>query len=149
LDRSITPLKFGMMIVAAAVVTTALPAQAQTAMTRSTFSGVYSEKQATAGKNIYGESCQGCHTEASHTGPVFQGSWIGKSLWDLFHYVRTEMPKTEPGSLTEEQYGQVVAYLLKLNAMPAGEADMPTDSVALHTIRFDTVAAPAARKPNR
>jgi mono/diheme cytochrome c family protein len=144
LARSISPLKFGMLIVAAAIVTSS-SAQAQTAPTRTTFSGVYSEKQATAGKDIYGASCQGCHTEASHTGPVFQSSWIGKTLWDLFHYVRSEMPKTEPGSLTPEQYGQVVAYLLKLNAMPAGEADMPTDSVPLKEIRFDTVTSAAPR----
>jgi S-disulfanyl-L-cysteine oxidoreductase SoxD len=138
------------LMVAAVVLTTLTPklVHAQGAPVRTTFSGVYSEKQATAGKDIYGNSCQGCHTEASHTGPIFQSSWIGKSLWDLFHYVRTEMPKTEPGSLSEEQYGQVVAYLLKLNTMPAGETDMPTDSVALKTIRFDTVTS-AASKPSR
>jgi len=136
------------MIVIAASVAAAAPARAQEAPARTTFSGVYSEKQATVGKDLYGALCQGCHTEASHTGPVFQSSWIGKPLWELFHYVQTQMPKTEPASLNEEQYGQVVAYLLKLNAMPAGDADMPTDSVVLKTIRFDTVAA-APRKPNR
>ena len=138
-----------MVIGMIAVCVAAGAGQAQDTAAKTTFSGVYSEKQATAGKDVYAGLCQGCHTEESHTGPVFQGAWIGKPLWDLFHYIQREMPKTEPGSLTLEQYGQVLAYLLKLNAMPPGEADMPTDSVVLKTIRFDTISAAAARKPNR
>ena len=58
------------------------------------------------------------------------------------------MPKTEPASLTLDEYGQVLAYLLKLNGMPEGEVDLPTDSVMLKGIRFDTAVA-KGKIPNR
>jgi S-disulfanyl-L-cysteine oxidoreductase SoxD len=49
------------------------------------------------------------------------------------------MPKNEPGSLAPEEYADVLAYLLQLNGMPAGERDLPADSTALKRIRIDTV----------
>jgi mono/diheme cytochrome c family protein len=121
-------------------------AVAQKARTqRTTLTGVYSEQQAARGQDVYAGMCKSCHTAASHTGVAFEKSWGGHSLAELFGYVSTRMPKNEPGSLAPEEYADVLAYLLKLNQMPTGAAELPPDTAVLGTIRIDTRAAPKPR----
>jgi quinoprotein glucose dehydrogenase len=114
---------------------------------RTTRSGVYTAAQAGRGADVYAGMCRSCHSAASHTGVTFAKWWKGRTLADLFTYVSERMPKNDPGSLAPEQYADVVAYLLRLNAMPAGAAELVPDSVALAAIRIDvpdsTGAAPA------
>ncbi|MEO6444422.1 MAG: cytochrome c [Gemmatimonadaceae bacterium] len=110
---------------------------------RTTLAGVYSAAQAARGKDVYTESCLECHTTADHSSPQFQNSWIGHLLSELVDYMRREMPQNNPGSLTAEQYASLTAYILSLNAMPAGDADLPSDSLHLSAIRF-VVAVPGA-----
>jgi mono/diheme cytochrome c family protein len=113
------------------------------AATRSTMTGVYTADQAARGQDIYAGMCQSCHTGGSHTSPAFRGAWAGRRLSELFGYVQERMPKNDPGSLSLTEYADVVAYLLKMNRMPPGPAELPSDSVALKAIRIDTAAAPA------
>jgi mono/diheme cytochrome c family protein len=103
---------------------------------RTTLSGVFSAAQASRGKDTYVMFCQSCHTLASHTGPAFMGAWKGKPLVDLFQYIRYAMPKNEPGTLSDGEYAQVMAYILHLNGMPDGSLDLPADSASLGTIRI-------------
>jgi len=105
--------------------------------TRSTASGVYTEEQATRGRDTYQMQCKSCHTPASHTGATFASWWDRKPLSDLFQFVTTRMPKNEPGSLQPDEYADVVAYLLKLNELPSGSQPLPADSVALKKIRIE------------
>jgi mono/diheme cytochrome c family protein len=107
---------------------------------RSTLSGVFSQAQATRGRDTYVGMCKACHTPESHTAPAFVNSWSGRSLWDLFVYISSEMPKNDPGSLAPNDYAQVLAYLLEMNKMPAGKDELPTDSLILKNIQFDTVS---------
>jgi len=114
-----------------------LPAQsAGSAPERSTLAGVYTASQATRGSDLYAMSCQSCHTPASHAGPEFTGKWTGRTLLELFEYIRTSMPKSEPGSLSRREYVLVLAYLLKLNGLPAGASELPTDAEGLDRIRI-------------
>jgi mono/diheme cytochrome c family protein len=108
---------------------------------RSTMNGVYSNAQAARGQETYANVCLGCHTPASHTGPSFLTVWAGKPLLELFGYLSAEMPKSEPGSLTPQEYTQVITYLLKLNGMPEGPNELPADTAVMRAIRFDTSAA--------
>lgn len=108
---------------------------------RTTRSGVYNLQQANAGRDTYDGMCSSCHNRASHTGEAFLGKWAGKSLWDLYQFISSSMPKNEPGSLSEEEYVQVVAYLLRLNGMPPGSRSLPKEEAALRGIRFETNAA--------
>ena len=123
-------------------------ALAQTDTARTTRSGVYSAAQAERGKMQYAISCRSCHTAASHTGVTFAKWWKDRTLADLFGYMSTQMPKNDPGSLAPEQYADVVAYLLKMNAMPPGRDDLLPDSSALAPIRI-VLPAPAATRPAR
>ena len=113
---------------------------------RTTRSGVYTAAQADRGADVYAGMCRSCHAPASHTGVAFAKGWKGRSLADLFTYVSERMPKNDPGALAPEQYADVVAYLLKLNAMPAGSAELPPDADAMAGIRID-VDDPAAGAP--
>ena len=115
---------------------------------RSTQDGVYTLAQANEGKDLFAGLCQSCHTPTVHAGPPFRNKWFGHSLGELFGYIRREMPKADPGSLSDEEYGLLVAYLMRINGMPTGSTPLAADSAALHRIRIDsiprTLAAPSS-----
>ena len=101
--------------------------------------GLYSDAQAARGESVYQQYCVACHGSslqgnpaAPLTGPAFRARWEdGKhTLDDLFFIVRSMMPNNAPGSLSKAQYADVVAYILKVNGYPAGDAELiPTAAV--------------------
>lgn len=103
-----------------------------------TMAGIYSDSQAVRGEELYLGYCKQCHTPESHTGVVFRTWWSGRRLGDLFSFVSTRMPKNEPGSLDPQHYADLVAYLLKMNKMPAGSAEIAPDPAELQKIRIVT-----------
>jgi len=113
-----------------------------TPQVRATSSGVYTAEQAKSGEQTYAGMCTGCHTTASHTGDVFMNSWSGRPVSELYSFIKGAMPKSEPGSLTPDEYAAIVAYILKLNGMPAGRQPLPADSAALDKIRIDPKKGP-------
>jgi mono/diheme cytochrome c family protein len=114
---------------------------------RTTLSGVYTLAEARAGKDMYASLCASCHTAASHTGVVFRSKWAGLPLADLYTYIRTLMPKNDPGSLADEEYAVLLAYMLQMNKMPAGKVALSTDSSELAKIRIDTAKTVGIKKP--
>ncbi|MCA0377446.1 MAG: HupE/UreJ family protein [Gemmatimonadetes bacterium] len=122
-------------------------AQAQ-APTRTTMAGVYTPDQAQKGREVFIATCLGCHTTASHTGPAFALKWFGRPLADLFDYVSNMMPKTAPASLSEDEYVWLMAYILRLNGMPAGKAELSAEPKLLKSVRIDsTTRAGTDRSP--
>jgi hypothetical protein len=89
--------------------------------------------------------CVSCHPASTHTGATFATSWVGKPLWELFGYVSERMPKNDPASLSWEEYADVVAYLLRLNGMPPGRVELPSDSTLLKDIRIQSLPASGGR----
>jgi S-disulfanyl-L-cysteine oxidoreductase SoxD len=106
---------------------------------RTTADGVYTAEQAEIGATVFVEVCQTCHVPGWERVVGFYGKWHGKPLATLMTYVRREMPQTDPGSLTPEEYGQVTAYLLRLTGMPAAAEMLNPDPAALSEIRIDTI----------
>lgn len=106
---------------------------------RTTADGVYTAPQAASGAVLFVEVCQTCHVPNWERTVGFYAKWHGKPLSLLMTYVRREMPQTDPGSLTPEEYGQVTAYLLRLTGMPAGPEMLDPDPAALSEIRIDTL----------
>lgn len=104
-----------------------------------TADGVYTRRQADDGRDLFALACQSCHAPTQHAGADFRGRWFGRSLGDLFEYLRTEMPQTDPGTLSDEEYIALMAYLMRINRMPAGQRPLAADSDALHRIRIDSV----------
>jgi mono/diheme cytochrome c family protein len=115
----------------------------------STLNGVYTDEQASRGKDVYAGSCRSCHTPASHTGATFSKWWRGKHLSDLFLFVSTRMPKNDPGSLAPDDVADVMAYLLKMNAMPVGKEELPPDADSLKKIRIETKRSSATSTAKR
>ena len=81
--------------------------------------------------------CVACHPRGTYTTATFRTAWAGRPLSDLFDLVREKMPKSDPGSLTPAEYAQAIAYLLKINDVPAGEQELPPEGEALKKIRIE------------
>jgi mono/diheme cytochrome c family protein len=113
-----------------------VPAQAASPVL-STASGVYSDEQAKRGEETYMSICTGCHTGTTYASQMFKTTWTGRPLSELFELISTKMPEDDPGSLTPKEYAQVVAYILKINKMPPGKNELPSDMEALKQIRLE------------
>ena len=105
------------------------------AAARTTQSGVYTVGQANRGEETYASICVSCHPFVTYTGATFRQHWEGKTVFDLFDQVSQLMPKNEPGSLSTKEYIDVIAFILRLNKMPAGKTELPTDPAVLKRIR--------------
>ncbi|HUF48842.1 MAG TPA: cytochrome c [Vicinamibacterales bacterium] len=104
----------------------------------STLKGVYTAEQATRGQATFGTACTGCHTTSAYAAPAFVRRWDGRPLSELYELIADTMPEDAPGALTPKEYAQVIAYLLRINRMPAGRDELPADPDVLRTIRFET-----------
>jgi quinoprotein glucose dehydrogenase len=111
---------------------------------KSASSGIYSDAQAERGKAVYAEQCAFCHLE-DLTGQgfapplvddAFAQRWQDGNVGDLFTIVKVTMPQDKPQSLTDAQYAEIVAYMLKMNKFPAGAQDLPSDAAALKVVTF-------------
>jgi mono/diheme cytochrome c family protein len=99
--------------------------------------GVYSDAQATRGSRVYRQACASCHArnlEGGEMGPGLTGGpfispWAGESLAALMAYVQETMPQDNPGGLNEQDYSDVLAYMLKVNEFPSGDVDLTAESV--------------------
>jgi cytochrome c553 len=103
---------------------------------------VYSDSQATAGQAVWTKTCSECHESKDVTGADFRTKWAGQPVFTLFEQIRTTMPDGNPGSLPREDYAAAMAYILKLNGLPAGATPLAADSVALAGIKLILPPAP-------
>jgi S-disulfanyl-L-cysteine oxidoreductase SoxD len=112
------------------------------AQSKSAWTGAYTVEQADRGRRVYVRDCAQCHGAtltgaeggAELVGEAFLGRWEKKSVGDLFELIRKTMPDESPGSLSEQQYLDVTAYVLKENALPAGKEELPRGPEALSAI---------------
>jgi quinoprotein glucose dehydrogenase len=115
------------------------------ATTRSVRDGAYTAEQAKRGENQYQQDCSSCHgatLEGSEAGTAligtdFIGNWTGKTVADLFDYVRSKMPKDSPGRLSRQEYADVIAYILGANLYPEGRQELKSDAETLQQIRIE------------
>ena len=63
--------------------------------------------------------------------------WRGRSIYDFLSNLQAIMPMHAPGSLSMQEYTDVVAYMLELNSIPAGEAELSSDEGALRQIQIE------------
>lgn len=123
------------------------------AQTPMTTEGVFSKAQAQRGKNVYTKNCQGCHSnnlqgegiEPPLIDTLFIDAWREDKLFSLYDFIATRMPKegrsTKPGSLTPQQYVDVVTYILERNGYPSGTAELTQEQ--LTTTQFVGLDGPA------
>ncbi len=90
--------------------------------------GIYTSAQAARGSKVFDAHCVSCHREGG-TAPVLAGERFTKSFADatllaVFTTIQTTMPRQAPGSLTEAEYVDAVAHLLRLNGYPDGMTEL-------------------------
>jgi mono/diheme cytochrome c family protein len=140
----------GRVATAASAASMAVAGEQTTDPARTTMDGVYTAAQAASGSDVFAAQCKTCHTATFHTGPTFRSKWYGRTLGELFGFLRREMPRNEPGSMSDADYAKVLAYLLRINGMPTGARPLPSDSTALHQIRLDsTRTVSSTQSPSR
>lgn len=93
-----------------------------------------------AGQKVFARKCASCHTPPGQRWPGRIGIAM-TACWQqphaLFHFVKTAMPPTAPGTLKDPEVYAVVAFLLKdAGALPAG-------------VVVDAKTLPAVAMPNR
>ena len=110
--------------------------------TSTVLDGVFTAAQARRGRRVYDQNCESCHgpeLKGGEMAPSVAGGdfivfWTELPVGTLFDRIKTTMPEDGPGRLSDEEYTDVVAYLLDANDYPAGEAELPTDKMALDAI---------------
>ena len=114
----------------------------------SVWDGVFTEAQARVGQAVYPGACGTCHghrlngapddPDMRSTPPLararFLRVWEGRSLATLFEYTRATMPESNPGSLTDDEFVDVIAYMLSVGGMRAGDAELRPDLSSLARI---------------
>lgn len=101
-------------------------------------------RQLDVGEQWFRSACLECHATGNLADADFRLQWRGRSAFELFERIRSTMPASKPGSLTQGTYASIVAYLMKVNGMPVGTQRVSTDSSALASIRLTFPAAAAA-----
>jgi quinoprotein glucose dehydrogenase len=115
-----------------------LNAQAAAPATRqSVWEGLYSDAQAMRGRDAYAKACARCHMDdlggheyaGALAGYPFQMKWEDASVAEVFGRIRT-MPLGEAGSLTAQEYVDILAYVLQANGYPSGGDELTTGIAA-------------------
>jgi len=115
--------------------TTAATATTSTASATAGTPPSFTDAQADRGKTAYAANCITCHGQdlvsATYGTPLagayFAGKWGGKSVAALYQYAHDKMPPSRPGTLPAQTYADIVAYVLKVNGVAAGTAELPAD----------------------
>src|SRR5262249_23402522 len=102
------------------------------AQTRPKWDGAFSATQVDRGREAYNQNCARCHGPdlggAESTPPLagsaFLSRWAGKSALDLLDLTRRTMPSDNPGGLGNQQYSDIVSYVLSANGFRVGATDL-------------------------
>ena len=93
---------------------------------------VYTKAQAEVGEELYKDNCLTCH-DKKYFRPVLK-RWEGQPLGLFFTVMSTSMPESNPGSLPDDEYADILAYILSLSRYPAGDAELDNSTDALNEI---------------
>ena len=101
--------------------------------------GPFTDAQAQAGLAVYTSRCASCHEAGGETvrliGTGFTDIWRTRTTRDLYTRIKTTMPLSNPGSLSDADAASVAAYILKSNGAAAGPTALtPATDVAINAI---------------
>lgn len=102
--------------------------------------GVYTEQQAEKGETLYAQHCLLCH-DKKYFRPVLQ-RFEGQPIGIMYTVMSASMPESNPGFLTEEEYVDILAYILSLSRYEPGDTELDHNDGALNELMVE------ARKRN-
>jgi alcohol dehydrogenase (cytochrome c) len=117
--------------------------------------GPYTASQAAAGRAAYAANCSGCHaadltglnSASALAGGLFLSSWGDRTPADLITFLEGAMPPGNPGSLGEQTYTNVTAFILDFNgARPGNQPLTAASKVAIRSVANGQIKPPAARQ---
>jgi len=137
---------------AAGIFSAALGAQPQ----KTVWDGVYTEAQAKSGAELFDQRCAECHGPSGAgggmagalTGAAFSANYDGQTVGDLFDRNRSTMPPGQEGQLSGRDNAAIIAFILQFNEFPAGQAELPSQSMALKAIKY-VAQKPVAAGPQQ
>ncbi|GAB1263535.1 outer membrane protein assembly factor BamB family protein [Aurantivibrio infirmus] len=96
----------------------------------------YSDDQALAGRRIYQTNCSACHgnnlagSESAPTlqGEVFASRWGKRNIQDLITLISSSMPPGGNATLNDNNYREVVAYVLQSNGVKSTSQALSAES---------------------
>ena len=97
----------------------------------------FTDGQADRGQSEFRQFCGDCHSTSEFRGQNFQYTWRRRTAWDFYELVSSTMPENAPGSLLDEQYVDVIAYVLRLNGFTPGDHELPATQEALDQFVMD------------
>ena len=141
------------MIVAAAgavsAAALAAPAPFDSAQDRpqTVWDGVYTPEQAARGSLLYDKECAGCHGPSGAgggmapalVGAAFSANYDGLTVGELFDRNRTTMPPGSEGQIGLRENADITAFMLQFNEFPPGERELPSQSMALKSIKYISI----------
>jgi cytochrome c5 len=97
--------------------------------------GVYTAAQAARGAKTFETNCTACHREPGGTAPILAGERFAKTFGDatlqtVFTTIKTTMPRSAPGTLTDAEYTDIVAHLLRINSYADGMSELALADMA-------------------
>jgi cytochrome c len=128
---------------------------------RSVRSGVYTIDQARRGREHYRKRCVLCHLDNGQgrgaepeivgqsleregdaeapaiAGVEFLKKWSGQDARALYDKMASTMPPGGAGTLSAQEYTDVLAYLFELSKLPTGQQDLPVAKDQLELIRIE------------
>ena len=125
---------FAIFVAALTTVTGAILVAREDNTEPSVWDGVYSSDQADRGQKVYEATCARCHgadltggRARPLVGESFVRDWGGLTLDSVLTRAKT-MPPGAAGSLAEERYLDILAYVLSKNDFPIGTGDLTANN---------------------
>ncbi len=98
----------------------------------STLDGIYTAAQAQRGRQVFENICSTCHRAEDWQDAMFLARWEGESVFRFWWFIYERMPYGEPPySLPREQVSDVLTYILQLNGLPSGDAELGSDDASI------------------
>jgi mono/diheme cytochrome c family protein len=118
-------------------------AAAPTARSQPAAAPTFTAEQVDRGRAVYGRNCTDCHgttlDNGEFGGPVLKGGffrqkWAPVGVGALYSFTKGLMPPDRPGGLTDQNYADLIAYILSNNGYTAGDKELPADPNAMQNM---------------
>ena len=99
----------------------------------------YEAAQAERGETLYQQNCAACHLPdlqgsfeaVALRGSAFVDNWRNRTPAQMLDLLRRTMPTQAPGSLSDDEYLNITAFLLQANGVAAGNSSLAANSDAV------------------